>query len=57
VMGAYHSHPAGAPTPSASDIAEATGGADFLYVIVSPASEAVSGYFLKRGEVVFVDLI
>jgi proteasome lid subunit RPN8/RPN11 len=56
VIGAYHSHPSGAPTPSASDIAEASGGSDFLYVIVSPASGGMTGYFLKNGEVVFVEL-
>jgi proteasome lid subunit RPN8/RPN11 len=57
VIGAYHSHPAGAPTPSPSDIAEATGGADFLYVIVSPASGGATGYVLKNGEVVFAELV
>src|SRR3989442_9645432 len=51
VIGAYHSHPASAPTPSDSDIAEATGGRDFLYVIVSPATEQVAGYYLRNGKV------
>lgn len=44
VVGAYHSHPASAPVPSATDIAEAHGGPDFLYVIVSPETEDVRGY-------------
>jgi proteasome lid subunit RPN8/RPN11 len=56
VIGAYHSHPSSAPTPSASDIAEASGGSDFLYVIVSPATDGLTAYFLKSGEVVFADL-
>ena len=57
VIGAYHSHPASAPTPSDSDIAEATGGRDFLYVIVSPATEQVAGYYLRNGKVNPVDLV
>ena len=44
VGGAYHSHPSGAPVPSATDVAEANGGADFLYLIVSPGTEEVRGY-------------
>ena len=44
VVGAYHSHPASAPVPSATDISEANSGADFLYVIVSPDTEEVRGY-------------
>lgn len=57
VIGAYHSHPGGAPTPSPSDIAEASGGSAFLYVIVSPSTGSAAGYFLKSGDVVFVDLV
>jgi len=57
VIGAYHSHPASAPTPSDSDIAEATGGRDFLYVIVSPATEQVAAYYLRNGKVNPVDLV
>ena len=41
VVGAYHSHPASAPVPSATDIAEANSGSEFLYVIVSPVGEEV----------------
>jgi proteasome lid subunit RPN8/RPN11 len=57
VTGAYHSHPKGAPTPSPSDIAEASGGSEFLYVIVSPSTGSAAGYFLKNADVVFVDLV
>jgi proteasome lid subunit RPN8/RPN11 len=45
VVGAYHSHPVGDPLPSTSDIEEASGGRDFLYVIVSP-TERTSGQHL-----------
>jgi [CysO sulfur-carrier protein]-S-L-cysteine hydrolase len=54
VVGAYHSHPASAPQPSESDIAEARWGSDFVYVIVSlksPEAE-VFAYRLKHGTVV-----
>jgi proteasome lid subunit RPN8/RPN11 len=54
VIGAYHSHPASPAIPSESDIAEASGGADFLYVIVSlvkPEGE-IFAYRLKYGSVV-----
>lgn len=44
VVGAYHSHPASAPVPSATDITEANSGTDFLYVIVAPETEEVRGY-------------
>jgi len=57
VIGAYHSHPASPATPSESDIAEASGGRDFLYVIVSPIAGELRGYYLKNGEVNYVDLI
>ena len=59
VIGAYHSHPASAPTPSPSDIAEASGGADFIYVIVSPVKPEgeVFAYTLKNGNVVPVELV
>ena len=55
VVGAYHSHPAGAAAPSPSDIAEASGGSEFLYVIVSPSDEDVRGYLVRNGEVNFVE--
>jgi proteasome lid subunit RPN8/RPN11 len=57
VVGAYHSHPASPPVPSESDIAEASGGRDFLYVIVSPADGELRGYYLTGNDVIFVDLL
>lgn len=35
VVGAYHSHPASSPEPSATDLAEATY-PDFVYIIAAP---------------------
>jgi proteasome lid subunit RPN8/RPN11 len=49
VIGAYHSHPSSAPIPSASDIAEANSGSDFLYVIVSLIDDDVRAYQMKPG--------
>lgn len=57
VTGAYHSHPASAPAPSPTDIAEATGGPDFLYVIVSPEGAQVRAYYLKNGDVNLLELV
>jgi [CysO sulfur-carrier protein]-S-L-cysteine hydrolase len=57
VIGAYHSHPSGPPIPSPSDLDEASGGSEFLYVIVSPSSREVRGYVVKNREAVFVELI
>src|SRR4051812_12481344 len=57
VIGAYHSHPASEAVPSPSDVAEASGGPDFLYVIVALASGAIAGYFLKNGDVIAVELV
>jgi len=57
VVGAYHSHPAGAAVPSPSDIAEASGGPDFLYVIVAPVTGTVGGYFVENGEAIAVELV
>lgn len=57
MVGAYHSHPASAPAPSESDVAESSGGRDFLYVIVSPADGELRGYYLTNDEVMFVDLV
>lgn len=58
VIGAYHSHPATPAAPSASDISEATGGADFLYVIVSLVERGeVRAYVLRRGAMREVTLI
>ena len=49
VVGAYHSHPASAPVPSATDITEANSGPDFLYVIVSPEAQEVRGFRINPG--------
>jgi proteasome lid subunit RPN8/RPN11 len=49
VVGAYHSHPSGAPVPSATDVAEANSGSDFLYVIVSLADEDVRAFRIDGG--------
>ena len=59
VVGAYHSHPASPPSPSPSDIAEATGGSDFIYVIVSLVTSGgeVFAYRLKNGAVQPLELI
>jgi len=56
VIGAWHSHPAGAPEPSASDTAEAT--ADLLYLIVGLHPEpAVAAWRLRDGNFVAVSLV
>lgn len=49
VVGAYHSHPSSAAVPSATDLAEANSGADFLYVIVSLVSDDVRAYRIDAG--------
>ena len=49
VVGAYHSHPSSAPIPSATDIAEADSGSDFVYVIVSPLGDDVRAYRIDEG--------
>ena len=49
VVGAYHSHPTSAPLPSATDIAEANSGPEFLYVIVSPVGEDVRAFRIDAG--------
>jgi [CysO sulfur-carrier protein]-S-L-cysteine hydrolase len=49
VVGAYHSHPSSTPVPSATDIAEANSGSDFLYVIVSLVNEDVRAYRIDAG--------
>jgi len=56
VVGAYHSHPAGTTEPSPSDISEAAGGSDFLYVIVSPVTGATTAYVVKNGSVAMAEL-
>jgi len=49
VIGAYHSHPASAPVPSATDIAEANSSSDFVYVIVSLVEEEIRAYRVEQG--------
>ena len=49
VIGAYHSHPTSPPVPSPTDVAEADGGAEFVYVIVSLLNEEVRGYRIAGG--------
>jgi proteasome lid subunit RPN8/RPN11 len=56
VIGAYHSHPASAAIPSATDIAEATSGADFVYLIVSLVDEDVRAYRIDEGTAVRIPL-
>ena len=48
MVGAYHSHPASAPTPSATDVREADD-TELLYVIASPVHAAVRAYRLVDG--------
>jgi proteasome lid subunit RPN8/RPN11 len=57
VVGAYHSHPATAPVPSATDRAEAF--PHFLFVIVSLASQPpeVKGWHLVEGNFVPTRLV
>ena len=56
VVGAYHSHPSSTPVPSATDIAEADSGSDFLYVIVSPIGDDVRAYRIAAGVYTLVEL-
>lgn len=56
VVGAYHSHPSSTPVPSATDIAEADSGSDFLYVIVSPIGDDVRAYRIEAGAFTLVEL-
>ena len=56
IVGAYHSHPASPPLPSETDRAQAYGGSDFLYVIVSLVNEEVRAYRCDEGEFVSLPL-
>jgi proteasome lid subunit RPN8/RPN11 len=49
VIGAYHSHPSSAAIPSATDIAEANSGSDFLYLIVSLRNDQVRAFRISSG--------
>jgi proteasome lid subunit RPN8/RPN11 len=44
VVGAYHSHPSGPPVPSATDLAEAHSGGEFLHVILSLLNDELRVY-------------
>ncbi|HKY22778.1 MAG TPA: M67 family metallopeptidase [Vicinamibacterales bacterium] len=57
VIGAYHSHPASGPVPSATDIAEANSGSEFIYVIVSLMGEDVRAYRVEDGAPVVLPLV
>jgi len=49
VIGAYHSHPSSAASPSPTDITEAGSGADFVYVIVSVVNADVRAFRIDAG--------
>ena len=55
VVGAYHSHPASAASPSPRDEREATD-PDFLYLIVSLVTAQTRGFRLVRGRMEKVPL-
>lgn len=56
VIGAWHSHPAGTPEPSASDTAEAT--ADLVYLIVGlQPGPAAAAWRLVDGNFAAVSLV
>ena len=55
VVGAYHSHPASPPSPSATDEREADDAA-LLYVIASPAAAEVRAYRPDAGRLKRVEL-
>ncbi len=55
VVGAYHSHPASPPSPSATDAREADDTA-LVYVIASPAPAEVRAYRLDAGRLRPVEL-
>ncbi|MEO5742944.1 MAG: M67 family metallopeptidase [Vicinamibacterales bacterium] len=54
VVGAYHSHPASTAMPSPTDVAEASSGSDFLYLIVSLVNDDVQAYRMADGEFVSI---
>lgn len=57
ILGAYHSHPRSAASPSATDIAEAFYDENFVYVIVSLAGESpdVRVYHVEQRDLVAID--
>ncbi len=57
IIGAYHSHPNSAPSPSPTDLREATY-RNYVYVIVSPGlANEVAGYRLVEMEFVAIKLV
>jgi proteasome lid subunit RPN8/RPN11 len=58
VVGAYHSHPRGAPEPSPTDLEEAF--EDFVFIIAGPVSDdtalEVRGYRLRDGRLKEIQL-
>lgn len=61
VVGAYHSHPEGAPIPSPTDVAEAVADEQFLHVIAGPSSPGqeseIAAYRLIAGNFAAVPLV
>jgi proteasome lid subunit RPN8/RPN11 len=57
ILGAYHSHPRSAASPSATDVAEAFYDENFVYVIVSLAGESpdIRVYHVERRDLVAID--
>ena len=55
VVGAYHSHPASAPSPSVTDTREADD-TELLYVIASPVQAAMRAYRLVDGRLTRVEM-
>jgi len=51
IVGAYHSHPRGAPAPSSTDLEQAFG--EFVYLIAGPVADVaeveISAYRLQSG--------
>jgi len=57
LIGAYHSHPDGAPVPSETDRSEAVEDEEFLHVIVAPRLREIAAYSLITGNFVAVPLV
>lgn len=58
LVGIYHSHPSGPPTPSPTDIAEAYY-PEVVYLILAPAEEAwgCQAFRIQAGRVIRVNLV
>jgi proteasome lid subunit RPN8/RPN11 len=57
VIGAYHSHPRGAPVPSETDRAEAFDDPHFVHLLISPLEARIAAYSLVEGNFVAVPLV